>query len=81
MVDTILKFHGTDWVGMIFGLLSTVYLAREKRVGFVYGAVCGGGWLAFGVITESFASILSNVLVIGFNCHGWLRWKKKHKGR
>jgi nicotinamide riboside transporter PnuC len=80
MEESLLKFKGTDWVGMVFGILSTLALAKEKRMGFIYGMVCGAGWLVFGVITGSVASVVSNVFLIGFNGHGWWRWKARHKG-
>ena len=80
MHHDLLRFKGADWAGMVFGVISTVYLAKEKRVGFLYGILCGGGWLAFGFLTESVAGIISNLLLIGFNCHGWWTWKKKRRG-
>jgi nicotinamide riboside transporter PnuC len=75
-MEQFLKFHGTDWAGMIFGLLSTYYLGRKKRWGFVFGVVGGIAWIIFGVLTQSAASIMANVLFIVFNCRGFFRWKK-----
>ncbi len=66
---------------MIFGLASAYFVAKEKRIGFVLAAICGAGWLAFGILTESIASVISNLFLIGVNCHGWLRWKRKHIGK
>jgi nicotinamide riboside transporter PnuC len=78
-VESLLKFKGTDWIGMIFGIMSTFFLAKERRIGFIFAAICGCGWLAFGILTESAASVVSNLFLIGFNCHGWWRWKQKNK--
>jgi nicotinamide riboside transporter PnuC len=82
--EALFKFKGADWVGMVFGLISTYYLAKEKRNGFLFGVVGGLGWVTFGFLTESIASIIANTCFIGFNCHGYFRWKKmqdERKGR
>lgn len=81
MLEQLLKFKGADWVGMIFGLISTYYLAKEKRVGFLIGVVGGLGWVTFGFLTGSIAGILANLCFIGFNCHGFFRWKRKQEER
>jgi nicotinamide mononucleotide transporter PnuC len=77
MLEQIIKFKGADWVGMIFGLISTYYLAKGKRAGFLFGVVGGFGWVTFGFLTGSIAGVLANLCFISFNCHGYLRWKRK----
>ena len=79
MLETFLKYKGTDWVGMVFGIVSTIYLAKERRIGFLFGSLCGAGWLGFGFLTESVASIISNLFLIAFNLRGWYKWKQKEK--
>lgn len=79
-MEALFKFHGSDWVGMVFGLLSTYYLAKKKRWGFIFGVIGGIGWIAFGVLTRSAPSILANALFIVFNCRGFYRWKKEGEG-
>jgi nicotinamide riboside transporter PnuC len=75
VVESLVKFNGTDWVGMIFGLVATYMLAKEKRWGFLVGVVGGIGWVAFGILTGTVAGILSNLCLIAFNVHGFIRWK------
>jgi nicotinamide mononucleotide transporter PnuC len=75
--EQLLKFKGADWVGMIFGLISTYFLAKGRRYGFLFGVVGGFGWVMFGLLTGSIAGILANLCFIGINCHGYFRWKKK----
>jgi hypothetical protein len=75
VVESLLKFNGTDWVGMVFGLISTYMLAKERRYGFLVGVIGGIGWVIFGFLTGTVAGIMSNVLLIGFNVHGFIRWK------
>ena len=79
-MESLFKYQGADWIGMIFGLASTLCLAKEMRVGFILGILCGAGWFVFGILSDSIASVLSNTLVMAFNAHGWWRWKKKNLG-
>jgi nicotinamide riboside transporter PnuC len=79
MLETLMKFKGADVIGMVFGIISTIYLAKERRIGFLFGTICGGGWLAFGVLAESIPSVISNIFLIIFNLRGWWRWKQKNK--
>lgn len=76
-MEALLKFHGSDWVGMVFGLASTYLLAKKRRFGFVLGVIAGIGWVVFGIITGSIPSMVANTLFIAFNCHGFFKWKKE----
>jgi nicotinamide riboside transporter PnuC len=78
-MEALLKFHGSDWVGMVFGLISTYLLAKKKRLGFIFGAVGGIGWMIFGWLTWSIPSIVANSLFIAFNCRGFWKWKHDQK--
>jgi nicotinamide riboside transporter PnuC len=80
VLDTLLKFKGTDWVGMIFGLISTYLLAKERRWGFLAGVVGGIGWIVFGIIAGSVAGVIANLCFIACNLHGYFRWKNRQKG-
>jgi nicotinamide riboside transporter PnuC len=76
----LLKFHGADWIGMIFGLISAYYIARHRRWGFVFAVIAGLGWIAFGIMTGSVPSIIANILFIVINVRGFQRWKEKGQG-
>lgn len=62
---------------MIFGLISTYYLTKERRMGFLFGVIGGLGWVTFGFLTGSIAGVLANLCFIVFNCHGYLRWTRR----
>jgi nicotinamide riboside transporter PnuC len=78
-VIDLFRYYGSDWVGMVFGLISTYYLAKERKRGFLFGVVGGLGWIAFGVLTQSVAGVLANAIFILFNCRGFWRWKEKQQ--
>ena len=64
---------------MVFGLISTYYLAKERKRGFLFGMIGGIGWITFGVLTQSLAGVLANATFIALNCRGFIRWKKKRE--
>ena len=73
----IFRYYGADWVGMVFGLISTYYLAKQRKRGFLFGIIGGLGWITFGLLTESIAGVLANATFIFINCRGFFRWKQK----
>jgi nicotinamide mononucleotide transporter PnuC len=79
VLEQLIKFKGSDWVGMIFGLISTYFLAKGKHAGFLFGVIGGGGWLIFGFLTGSIAGVLANICFIAVNCQGYFRWKRKRE--
>ncbi len=81
MEEALFKFKGSDWVGMIFGLIATYQLAKERRSGFIFGVIGGIGWVTFGILTGSIAGTLANLCFITMNCHGFFRWKRKQEER
>lgn len=79
MLEQLLKFKGADWMGMVFGLIATYYLAKGRRRGFLFGIIGGFGWVTFGFLTGSVAGVLANLAFIAFNCHGFFRWTRKRE--
>jgi nicotinamide riboside transporter PnuC len=71
------NFYGADWIGMAGNLLGLWYISKQRKRGFLLGSIGCMGWSAFGVMTQSVPSVLSNVLYIGINFRAWYKWKKK----
>jgi hypothetical protein len=76
-MDRLLKYYGVDWLGMILVTMSIVYMGKQRRSGFIYGAVGCGAWLAFGIMTESVASMIANTTYMIMNLNGYRKWKEK----
>ena len=60
---------------MIFGLMATYYLARQQAIGFLFAVIGSTGWVTFGILTGSIASVLANICFISINLYGYYRWK------
>lgn len=70
------QYKGVDWAGMVLAVGSLFYLGKHRKRGFLMGMASNVCWLAFGVMTQSAANIVANLVYAAFNVRGWVRWKK-----
>lgn len=77
MTEILLKYHGIDWVAIIMTFLTLYYLGEKRRFGFVFGIVASISWLIFGILVDSIANIIANVIFIALNLRGYLNWKEQ----
>ena len=57
--------------------LTLYYLGEKRRFGFVFGIVASISWLIFGILVDSIANIIANVIFIALNLRGYLNWKEQ----
>lgn len=76
----LLRYQGSDWVGMVFAFISLYYLGKGRKLGFLLAIFGNISWVIFGMMTESVANILANCIYIVLNVVGWRRWKDKQAG-
>ena len=74
-----MKFYGLDWIGTILGLASIHCLARKNKTGFILRIVASTFWVAFGILAETPAGIVANVVVIILSYRGLHQWKVSEK--
>jgi nicotinamide riboside transporter PnuC len=77
-MEMLLKYHGVDWIAMVLTFLTLYYLGEKRRSGFVFGILASISWLIFGVLVQSIANIVANVIFIALNLRGYLNWKKQN---
>ena len=70
------RFYGSDWLGMVGNLFGAWFLTKQRKLGFLLGTIGCIGWLIFGIVAESMPSVISNLIYIGINIRGWIKWKK-----
>jgi len=73
--ESLTKYHGLDWVGIVFSMLSTHYLAKKRKRGFFLGMFGNLAFVAFGILAQSAANVLANGTYFVLNARGWLKWK------
>ncbi len=76
-VESLWRYHGIDWLGIIFSMLSTYYLGKKRKRGFLLGIVGNIAFVAFGVMAESAANVVANGSYLILNSRGWWKWHKK----
>ena len=76
-MESFSRFYGSDWVGMVGNLFSAWFLTKQRKLGFLIGIVGCIGWLIFGIVANSAPSVISNLIYIGINIRGWIKWKKE----
>ncbi len=76
-MEIIFKYHGIDWIAIIMTFLTLYYLGEKRRFGFVFGIVASISWLIFGILVDSIANIIANVIFIALNLRGYLNWKEQ----
>ena len=76
--ETILNYFGIDWLAMLFTFVAIYLLGNKSRSGFVT-MMCGNScWVAVGVLTNSVAMVIANVVFFAMNLRGWLRWSAEN---
>ena len=78
MTEILLKYHGIDWIAIIMTFLTLYYLGERRRFGFVFGIVASISWLIFGILVDSIANIVANIIFIALNLRGYLNWKEQN---
>lgn len=77
-MDFLSNYYGIDWLATVLGVLTAYLLGRKQKIGFIIGTLGGLSWLAFGIIAESSATIVANVIFIFLYIKGYIYWKKDH---
>ncbi|MDX1951278.1 MAG: nicotinamide mononucleotide transporter [Verrucomicrobiota bacterium] len=74
-MEELFKYQGTDWLGFIMGFVSTHLLGQGRKLGFLVGLIGNASWIAFGFLSQSYASIAANIVFICLNLRAWQKWK------
>jgi nicotinamide riboside transporter PnuC len=76
-VESLWRYQGVDWVGIIFSMLSTYYLGKKRKRGFLLGIVGNLAFVAFGFMAGSLANVAANGTYLFLNARGWWKWKEE----
>ena len=69
-----MNYYGIDWLAMLLTVMAIYLLGNKARYGLVLmtlGNVC---WITMGVLTDSMAMILANLIFLTMNVRGWFKW-------
>jgi hypothetical protein len=74
--EDLLRYHGTDFVGLALTFTSLLLLGKKRRVGFLIGAFANVVWLGFGFLSQSAGTVLANAIFGVMNTWAWWRWRQ-----
>ena len=73
--ETLTRYHGVDWVGICFSMVSTHFLSKKRKSGFLLGMMGNIAFVVFGVLAESAANVVANGIYFVLNARGFFKWK------
>ena len=76
-VESLWKYSGVDWIGIMFSMLSTYYLGKKRKRGFLIGMLGNLAFVVFGFMAGSIANVVANGCYFVLNARGWWKWKEE----
>jgi hypothetical protein len=70
-------YYGFDWAAMLLTLLAIYMLGDKRRLGFVVMIVGNLSWVVVGVLAESLAMIVANLIFGAMNVRGIVKWTRE----
>ena len=79
MIENPLQYLGVDWLAMVFTFLAIWQLGNKNRIGFLVMMAGNSCWIAVGVMTDSLAMIIANVIFFSMNARALVKWINEAK--
>lgn len=72
-----LEYYGIDWAAMALTVIAIYLLGNKHWAGFalmIGGNLC---WIVLGLLSDSIALMIANVVFIGMNVRGIWKWRQE----
>ncbi len=79
MIENPLQYLGIDWLAMVLTFLAIWQLGNKNRIGFIIMMSGNSCWIAVGVMTDSLAMIIANIVFFLMNARALFKWMKEAK--
>lgn len=79
MIDNPLHYLGIDWLALVLTFLAIWQIGNKNKIGFLIMMAGNSCWIAVGVMTDSLAMILANVIFLLMNARALVKWMKEAK--
>ena len=73
-MEWIFGYLGVEWLAMVMTFLSLHCLGAKRRSGFIFGMLANVSWFAFGVMAQSLANPVANIVFFSLNARGYVKW-------
>ncbi|MDZ7781730.1 MAG: nicotinamide mononucleotide transporter [Halioglobus sp.] len=71
------EYYGIDWAAMALTVIAIYLLGNKHWIGFVLmiaGNLC---WIILGLLSDSVALMIANLVFIGMNVRGIWKWRQE----
>ncbi|MCJ8312583.1 MAG: PnuC protein [Saccharospirillaceae bacterium] len=74
-----LQYYGVDWLAMVLTFVAIWQIGNKNKIGFML-MMCGNtSWVFVGILTESVAMVIANIIFFSMNVRALLKWGKEAK--
>lgn len=77
LYESMINYYGVDWLAMFSTFISLYLLGKKNRYGFIFGLVANISWMTFGIMAQSVANVVANILFTGLNIKGYYNWGRQ----
>ena len=71
-----IEYFGIDWLAMVLTFIAIYLLGNKSRYGFVIMMGGNSCWTVIGLLANSYAMVIANIVFFIMNTRGYIRWKK-----
>lgn len=75
ILESIVQYHGIDWVASSLAAMMNYFLGNKNRIGFYFGIAANLTWLAFAILAASPPIFLFNFVFLTLNLRSIRKWK------
>lgn len=75
MLETLSKYYGLDWIGMIGSLYFLFLIGNKKRYGFIIYVIANIAWLIVNYMAQIWPGVIVCIILIGLNIRAYTKWK------
>ena len=77
LMDSLTRYYGSDWIGMVLLFVGIYLLGEKKSSGFIVALLACVAWLIFAILLKNLPQILLNVVLALFYMRGYQKWKSE----
>lgn len=70
------QYYGIDWLATVLTFLAIWLIGDRNKKGFYIMIAGNGCWVVLGILTQSIALIVANLLFIALNIRAIVNWSK-----
>lgn len=68
------NYFGTDWLAMGLTFIAIHQIGNKQRSGFIFMITGNCTWVVVGILTDSIALIIANIIFAIMNLRAFLKW-------